>query len=84
MKLAKNVVFCETEYGAVLLDEASGLYWTLNPTGALAMGVLLDGKDKGDAVEAVVELYPASRDIVSTDVSNLLDQLHEAGLVEEK
>lgn len=84
MKLAKNVVFCETDYGAVLLDEESGKYWTLNPTGALAMGVLLGGKEHGDAVDAVVELYSAHRDIVSTDVSNLLDQLHEAGLVEEK
>ncbi|UMP06829.1 lasso peptide biosynthesis PqqD family chaperone [Amycolatopsis sp. EV170708-02-1] len=84
MKLAKNVVFCETDYGAVLLDEQSGRYWTLNPTGALAMGVLLDGKDQGEAVDAVVELYPAQRDTVSTGVSNLLDQLHDAGLLEEK
>lgn len=84
MKLTKNVVFCETDYGAVLLDEESGQYWTLNPTGALAIGVLLDGKDKGDAVDAVVELYPAHRDAVAADVSTLLEQLREAGLVEEK
>ncbi|WP_340684108.1 lasso peptide biosynthesis PqqD family chaperone [Amycolatopsis coloradensis] len=84
MKLAKNVVFCETDYGAVVLDEASGRYWTLNPTGALAIGVLLDGKNEDDAVDAVVELYPARRDAVSTDVGNLLDQLRKAGLVEEK
>lgn len=81
MRLAKNVVFSETDYGAVLLDEGSGQYWTLNPTGALIMRELLDGRDSDEAVKTVVERYRVDRLAATKDVRGLVDQLLEAGLV---
>ena len=38
LKLRDGVSAADTDYGIALLDEDSGQYWNLNPTGALACG----------------------------------------------
>ena len=43
LKLRDGVSVADTDYGMALLDEDSGQYWNLNPTGALALRMLLDG-----------------------------------------
>ena len=37
LKLRDGVSAADTDYGIALLDEDSGQYWNLNPTGALAL-----------------------------------------------
>lgn len=81
MKLAKNVVLCDTDHGAVLLDQGSGEYWTLNQTGALVVRLLLEGSSVDEAVDEVVELFPVDRSTAAADVADLLDQIREASLV---
>ncbi len=81
LKLRDGVSAADTDYGIALLDEDSGEYWNLNPTGALVLRTLLEGGTSTDAVQALVERYDVDVDAASRDVQDLLGGLHAAGLV---
>jgi hypothetical protein len=81
LKLRDGVSTADTDYGTALLDEDSGEYWNLNPTGALALRTLLEGGTSADAVQALVERYDVDTDSASRDVQDLLGDLRSAGLV---
>ena len=81
MKLRDGVSSADTDYGIALLDEDSGEYWNLNPTGALVLQTLLQGGTSTDAALALVERYDIDVDSASRDVRDLLGGLHSAGLV---
>ena len=49
MKLKAAVTMVETDYGWVLLDEAGGGFFSLNPSGVLAVRAMLAGGDLGFA-----------------------------------
>jgi hypothetical protein len=80
LKLRDGVSTADTDYGIALLDEDSGEYWNLNPTGALVLQTLLEGGSSTDAVQALVERYDVDADSASRDVQDLLGGLHSAGL----
>ncbi|MGP3966827.1 lasso peptide biosynthesis PqqD family chaperone [Streptomyces sp. 6N223] len=81
LRFRDNVVTAETEYGAVLLDQRSGDYWELNPTGALVVRTLMRGGEESDAVAALVEEFDVSTPRATQDVSDLLAHLRSSGLV---
>jgi len=81
LNLRNGVSTADTDYGIALLDEDSGEYWNLNPTGALVLRTLLAGGTSADAVQALVERYDVDADSASRDVQDLLGGLHSAGLV---
>jgi Coenzyme PQQ synthesis protein D (PqqD) len=81
LTLRENVVHTETEYGAALLDSDSGEYWTLNPSGALVVQILLGGGSTAEAVQAVSKSYQVDATIASRDVDTLLADLRTANLV---
>lgn len=81
LKLRDGVSTADTDYGIALLDEDSGEYWNLNPTGALVLRTLLEGGTSTDAVQVLVERYDADADSANRDVQDLLDELRSAGLV---
>ena len=81
MNLRDGVSTADTDYGTALLDEDSGEYWNLNPTGALVLRTLLQGGTSTDAAQALVERYDIDVDSASRDVRDLLGGLHSAGLV---
>jgi hypothetical protein len=83
LKLRDGVSAADTDYGIALLDEDSGQYWNLNPTGALVLRMLLDGGTSAQAVQALTEQYAVDADTASQDVEDLLGGLHSAGLVQE-
>ena len=83
LKLRNGVSAADTDYGIALLDEDSGQYWNLNPTGALVLRMLLDGGTSAQAVQALTEQYAVDADTASQDVEELLGGLHSAGLVQE-
>lgn len=80
LRFGTDVSTAETAYGTVLLDERSGEYWELNPTGTLVVRTLLDGGDETAAVEALTAAFDISRDQALEDVTNLLRELRTAGL----
>ena len=81
MKLRDGVLTADTDYGIALLDEGSGEYWNLNPTGALVLQTLLEGGTPADAVQALIERYDIDAATAGQDVEDLLGGLHSAGLV---
>jgi hypothetical protein len=84
LKLRDGVSVADTDYGMALLDEDTGQYWNLNPTGALALRMLLDGGTTAQAVQGLTEQYAADAETASQDIEDLVGELHAAGLVKEQ
>ena len=57
LKFRDGVSTADTEYGIALLDEVSGEYWTLNPSGASVVRTLLDGGTPAEAAQVLTEEY---------------------------
>ena len=82
LKLRDGVSMAETEYGAALLDEKSGQYFNLNPTGALILRSLLDGETTEQAVEHLTTEYDVDLETAGRDVEELIAELEAASLTE--
>ncbi|CUU58362.1 Coenzyme PQQ synthesis protein D (PqqD) [Parafrankia irregularis] len=80
-QLREHVVRTHTDYGAVLLDERTGRYFTLNPTADVAVGVLAGGGTPDQAAQAVTEAYEVDTATARADIDALVAQLRDAGLV---
>ncbi|WP_030807826.1 lasso peptide biosynthesis PqqD family chaperone [Streptomyces sp. NRRL S-337] len=80
LRFNADVSTAETDYGTVLLDERSGDYWELNPTGTLVIRSLLDGGEEGDAVDALVARFDIDRAQAAQDVAALVQELRASGL----
>ncbi|MEJ3746701.1 lasso peptide biosynthesis PqqD family chaperone [Actinomycetes bacterium KLBMP 9797] len=81
-RLRSGVLVTDTEYGAALLDEDSGIYWTLNDTAAVVVRALAGGGGADAAAGALRHAYDVDPTTARSDVSDLLDALDAAGLVE--
>jgi hypothetical protein len=84
LKLRDGVSIADTDYGVALLDEDSGQYWNLNPTGALALRTLLGGGSTAQVVQELTEQYAVDVETASKDVEELLGELYGAGLVKDQ
>jgi hypothetical protein len=84
LRLRDGVSAADTDYGIALLDEDSGEYWNLNPTGALALRTLLDGGTPAQAVQELTEEYAVDAATATRDVEDLVGGLRSAGLVQEE
>jgi hypothetical protein len=83
LKLRDSVSAAETDYGITLLDEDSGQYWNLNPTGVLVLRTLLEGGTPAQAVQELTAQYAVDAQTASRDVEDLVGGLRSSGLVEE-
>ena len=83
LKLCSGISTADVEYGTALLDEDRGMYWNLNPTGALILRTLLDGGTVEQAVRALTDEYEVNRDSARRDVEELVRDLCSAELVEQ-
>lgn len=83
LKLRPGVSTADTDYGTTLLDEDSGAYWNLNPSGALVLRTLLDGGTPDQAVHALTTEYDVGEQDAQQDVTDLIDHLHSARLLED-
>jgi PqqD family protein of HPr-rel-A system len=81
VRLRDHVLVTETEDGAVLLNERSGQYWQLNPSGWLILQTLLRDGSPDTAAAALAARYPVEPDQARADVQALLASLHNARLV---
>ncbi|ORT58287.1 lasso peptide biosynthesis PqqD family chaperone [Streptomyces sp. CB03238] len=80
LRFRPDVSTAETQYGTVLLDERSGNYWELNPTGTLVVKTLLRGGDEASAVEALLAEFDIDQDRAEQDVTALVQELRTSGL----
>ncbi|MFF8641162.1 lasso peptide biosynthesis PqqD family chaperone [Streptomyces sp. NPDC015345] len=82
VSLHAHVTAVDTDGGAmVLLDERTGKYRQLNPTGALVLRLLLRGGTPEDAAAALAERHPQAGGRVGEDVARLVEALRRAGLL---
>jgi hypothetical protein len=81
LKLRGGVLLVETDYGAAVLDEHSGQYFDLNPTGVLVLRTLLDGGTREQAAQELSIEYAVDLATASQDVKALLEECRSAGLV---
>jgi hypothetical protein len=81
LRFGADVSTAQTDYGTVLLDQRSGDYWELNPTGALVVRTLMEGGDEEAAVAALVARFDIGRAQAARDVDALVRELRGAGLV---
>jgi hypothetical protein len=82
LELRKGVSIAETDYGMALLDEDSGRYWNLNPSGTMTLRTLLAGGTTAQVVQELTGEYAVDAETASRDVEDLLDELRGAGLVQ--
>jgi hypothetical protein len=82
LRLRDQVSIVDTEYGAVLLDEHEGSYYTLNPSALLVLRALLDGASEDQTVGALRRTYDVEPDTALADVQAITTNLRSAGLVE--
>lgn len=82
LRLLDHVLVTATDDGAVILNQRSGQYWQLNPSGWLALQTLLSDGDANAAATALVARYPVEPDQARADVDALLATLHGARLVQ--
>ncbi|MFF8610540.1 lasso peptide biosynthesis PqqD family chaperone [Streptomyces sp. NPDC015346] len=80
LRFGSDVSTAETDYGTVLLDQRSGDYWELNPTGTLVVKTLLGGGDEAAAVDALVAEFDIDRAQAEQDVTALVRELRTSGL----
>jgi hypothetical protein len=80
LRFGADVSTAETDYGTVLLDERSGTYWELNPTGTVVIKTLLAGGDEVAAVEALLGEFDIDRAQAAQDVEALVRDLRTTGL----
>jgi Coenzyme PQQ synthesis protein D (PqqD) len=83
MTLRRGVSATETDYGTTLLDEDSGEYFTLNPSGSLVLRTLLAGGTAAEASRALTAEYEVATETADLDVADLLAELRSARLVTE-
>jgi hypothetical protein len=81
LRLRDGVFLAETEYGLALLDEDSGRYWNLNPSGVLVLRTLLEGGTPGRAAEELTSQYDVDIESAGRDVQDLVGELESANLV---
>lgn len=65
----------------VLLDLASGAYFTLNETGTLIWERLAAGATPEELATALAEAFAVAHEVARRDVDALVAELLEAGLV---
>ncbi|CCK24678.1 hypothetical protein BN159_0299 [Streptomyces davaonensis JCM 4913] len=82
VKLRGHVSLAPTEDGVALLDEDSGDYWALNPTGAVVLRTLLDGGTPGEATRQIAQEYSVDAGTAQHDVEELVAALRRARLIE--
>lgn len=81
LALRNGVSVAETDDGMALLDEDSGEYFTLNPSGGLVVQRLLDGASVRDAILQLTSEYAVDADTAKRDVEELLSALQTANLL---
>jgi hypothetical protein len=84
LTLRPGVSTADTEYGTALLDENSGEYFTLNPTGTLVLRTLLDGGTLEQAAQALTEQYAVDAETADRDVADLIGALRSARLAADR
>ncbi len=78
---SKTQISTTVDNDTVILDTASGKYFSLEGVGSTLWEALREPQSFGELLETVLELYDVEAETAERDVSTLLSTLEEAGLV---
>jgi hypothetical protein len=81
IEISGDVLFQEVGGETVLLDLQSEQYFGLDAVGTRVWQLLGEGVGADAVVDTLLDEYDVQRETLATDVSDLLDQLAEAGLI---
>ncbi len=81
LSLRQDISIVAVEDGMVLLDERSGRYYQVNGSGAVVLGVLLEGGGEDEAADALTERYDVCRERALADAAEIIRRLRTTGLV---
>jgi hypothetical protein len=81
IEISDDVLFQEVGGETVLLDLHSEQYFGLDAVGTRIWQLLGEGAGAEAVVETLLEEFEVERATLAADVSTLLDQLAEAGLI---
>lgn len=81
-RISEEVLFQEVSGEAVLLDLKSEQYFGLDKVGTHIWHLLNENLPEENIIERLLQQYEVDRSTLEVDVSQLLDQLEKAGLVE--
>lgn len=79
--LRPDISTTDTEDGMVLLNERTGNYFQINPSGALVLNALVNGAEIHQAASLLTQRYTVTHDRAIADITALIDHLRTAGLV---
>jgi hypothetical protein len=79
---SKDVVVCELDSGAALLDLKSGSYFNLNSTTNFIWSNIAEPARVRSLTEKLLEKYDTDAEIIENDLIKILNDLSEFGLVE--
>lgn len=79
--LADEHSLARTDYGVVLLNEATGKFWNLNPSGALVLDALLTTGTVESAAAAVRQEFAVDSATAAADAEEVLRTLLAAGIL---
>ena len=81
LRVADGVIFKQVGDELVLLDFERGIYYGLDTIGARIWQVIADEKPVGEVVTELLEEYDVDRATLENDITRLLDELREKGLL---
>jgi hypothetical protein len=76
-----SVICRELSGETVLLNLESGVYYGLDGVGTRVWQLLQQDRTIADVCDVMVEEYDVEQDVVREDVSRLVGELHERGIV---
>jgi FixJ family two-component response regulator len=82
LQLRPDITTTQTDDGLVLLDERTGRYWQLNPTGAHVLHALLQGRHPDHIAQDLATRYRIDLHRAHHDITAITDRLHAAKLVQ--
>jgi hypothetical protein len=77
----EEVVSCDLAGGAALLDLRTGTYFSINSVGAFVWGMLRNPISVSEIQSALLAHYDVEKEKCFEDLSKLLKDLSEAGLI---
>ena len=80
--ISKDVLAQELAGETVLLDLASENYFGLDAVGTRIWQLLNEGRTGSDLIDTLLDEYEVEREVLERDISELLNRLSEAGLIE--
>jgi hypothetical protein len=82
--LNENVVSCELDGEVAILNMNNGVYYGLNPIGAVIWELIENSVNVAQIIALVLTEYDVEKDLCRRDIFELLEELLKNGLVKIK